>query len=224
MAYENILVETRGRVGLVTLNRPKALNALNAALIADLGHALDAFEANAEVGAIVVTGSERAFAAGADIAGGADNPFLPGRHFAPVRLDALGCGFGYHRRIDVFTVRVVCQCVIQRFFRGVGRQLTGLINGSCERLSCIARVSPPRFGHLIFRSGRLKESTRYLSQCPLFYLCSTTSRRRRFASVSRSPRRTSVCPMMKWRCELTQRRRRSAIALSSLVIITNAMK
>ena len=67
MAYENILVETRGRVGLVTLNRPKALNALNAALIADLGHALDAFEANAEVGAIVVTGSERAFAAGADI-------------------------------------------------------------------------------------------------------------------------------------------------------------
>jgi enoyl-CoA hydratase len=67
MAYENILVETRGRVGLITLNRPKALNALNAALIADLGQALDAFEANDEIGAIVLTGSERAFAAGADI-------------------------------------------------------------------------------------------------------------------------------------------------------------
>ena len=67
MAYENILVETRGRVGLITLNRPKALNALNAALIADLGQALDTFEANDEVGAIVLTGSERAFAAGADI-------------------------------------------------------------------------------------------------------------------------------------------------------------
>jgi enoyl-CoA hydratase len=67
MAYENILVETRGRVGLIILNRPKALNALNAALIADLGRALDAFEANDEVGAIVLTGSDRAFAAGADI-------------------------------------------------------------------------------------------------------------------------------------------------------------
>ena len=67
MAYENILVETRGRVGLITLNRPKALNALNAALIADLGHALDGFEADDGIGAIVLTGSERAFAAGADI-------------------------------------------------------------------------------------------------------------------------------------------------------------
>jgi enoyl-CoA hydratase len=67
MAYENILVETRGRVGLITLNRPKALNALNAALIADLGRALDAFEADDGIGAIVLTGSERAFAAGADI-------------------------------------------------------------------------------------------------------------------------------------------------------------
>ncbi len=67
MAYENIIVETRGHVGLVTLNRPKALNALNAALIAELNQALDRFEADDEIGAIVVTGSERAFAAGADI-------------------------------------------------------------------------------------------------------------------------------------------------------------
>jgi enoyl-CoA hydratase len=67
MAYENITVETRGHVGLITLNRPKALNALCAALIKDLGQALDAFEADDEVGAIVLTGSEKAFAAGADI-------------------------------------------------------------------------------------------------------------------------------------------------------------
>ncbi|MBI1246084.1 MAG: enoyl-CoA hydratase [Alphaproteobacteria bacterium] len=67
MAYENILVETRGKVGIVTLNRPKALNALCAALIAELGKALDAFEADDNVGCIVLTGSERAFAAGADI-------------------------------------------------------------------------------------------------------------------------------------------------------------
>jgi enoyl-CoA hydratase len=65
--YENILVETRGNVGLITLNRPKALNALSAGLIRDLGQALDACEADAAIGAVVVTGSERAFAAGADI-------------------------------------------------------------------------------------------------------------------------------------------------------------
>ena len=67
MSYENILVETRGRVGLVTLNRPKALNALNDALMDELGAALSAFDADEGVGCIVITGSERAFAAGADI-------------------------------------------------------------------------------------------------------------------------------------------------------------
>ncbi len=67
MAYENIIVETKGKVGLVTLNRPKALNALCAALIKELGQALDAFEADDNIGCIVLTGSERAFAAGADI-------------------------------------------------------------------------------------------------------------------------------------------------------------
>ncbi|SDP62571.1 short chain enoyl-CoA hydratase [Ralstonia sp. 25mfcol4.1] len=67
MPYENILVETRGRVGLVTLNRPKALNALNDALMDELGAALTAFDADEAIGCIVITGSERAFAAGADI-------------------------------------------------------------------------------------------------------------------------------------------------------------
>lgn len=67
MNYENILVETRERVGLITLNRPKALNALNDALIDELGSAMLAFDANPEIGAIVITGSEKAFAAGADI-------------------------------------------------------------------------------------------------------------------------------------------------------------
>jgi enoyl-CoA hydratase len=67
MNYENILVETRGRVGLVTLNRPKALNALNDALMDELGEALLAFDADEAIGAMVITGSEKAFAAGADI-------------------------------------------------------------------------------------------------------------------------------------------------------------
>ena len=67
MAYDTILVETRGKVGLVTLNRPQALNALNAALVSELNQALDAFEADSGIGCVVITGSEKAFAAGADI-------------------------------------------------------------------------------------------------------------------------------------------------------------
>jgi len=67
MAYNTIIVETRGRVGLVTLNRPQALNALNEALIAELNDALSGFEADASVGCTVITGSEKAFAAGADV-------------------------------------------------------------------------------------------------------------------------------------------------------------
>ncbi|HUZ71372.1 MAG TPA: enoyl-CoA hydratase [Stellaceae bacterium] len=67
MSYENIIVETRGPVGLITLNRPKALNALCDALMREIGTALDGFEADAAIGAVVITGSDKAFAAGADI-------------------------------------------------------------------------------------------------------------------------------------------------------------
>jgi enoyl-CoA hydratase len=67
MSYEYIVVEKREAVGLITLNRPQALNALCAALIDDLGRALDDMEADGAIGCIVLTGSEKAFAAGADI-------------------------------------------------------------------------------------------------------------------------------------------------------------
>jgi len=67
MAYENILVETHGPVGLIRLNRPKALNALCDALVTELGAALELFESDDTIGAVVLTGSEKAFAAGADI-------------------------------------------------------------------------------------------------------------------------------------------------------------
>jgi enoyl-CoA hydratase len=71
MSFENILIDTRGdgprRTGLITLNRPKQLNALNDALMDELGTALKAFDADETIGCIVVTGSEKAFAAGADI-------------------------------------------------------------------------------------------------------------------------------------------------------------
>ncbi len=67
MAFETVLFEKRGKVGLITLNRPQALNALNAQLISELNQVLDACEADPEIGAMVLTGSEKAFAAGADI-------------------------------------------------------------------------------------------------------------------------------------------------------------
>ncbi|MBB3562124.1 enoyl-CoA hydratase [Rhizobium sp. BK512] len=67
MVYETLLVETRGNVGLITLNRPQALNALNSTVLEELKQAYAAFHADETIGAIVLTGSERAFAAGADI-------------------------------------------------------------------------------------------------------------------------------------------------------------
>lgn len=76
MTYENILVETHDAVGLIRLNRPQALNALNAALIAELGQALTQFDRDAKIGAIVITGSEKAFAAGADIKEMASNTYM----------------------------------------------------------------------------------------------------------------------------------------------------
>jgi enoyl-CoA hydratase len=76
MTYENIIVETKGRVGIIRLNRPQALNALNRALIADLMQAIAAFEADGNIGCMLITGSEKAFAAGADIKEMADKTFI----------------------------------------------------------------------------------------------------------------------------------------------------
>jgi enoyl-CoA hydratase len=67
MTHQHIVVETKGRVGVIRLNRPQALNALNTGLIAEVATAVDAFEADAAIGCMVITGSEKAFAAGADI-------------------------------------------------------------------------------------------------------------------------------------------------------------
>ena len=67
MSFDNILIETRGRVGVITLARPKFLNALNDALMDELGTALQRFDADDDVGCIVLTGGDKVFAAGADI-------------------------------------------------------------------------------------------------------------------------------------------------------------
>ena len=76
MSYDLILVEKKGRVGLITLNRPKQMNALNAQLMQELGRALQGFDADEGVGAIVITGNEKAFAAGADIAAMKDYSYM----------------------------------------------------------------------------------------------------------------------------------------------------
>ena len=76
MAYENILVETKGKVGIIRLNRPQALNALSSALLKELFEQIAAFEADAGISCIVLTGSEKAFAAGADIKEMADQTYM----------------------------------------------------------------------------------------------------------------------------------------------------
>ena len=76
MAYENIVVESKGRVGIIRLNRPNALNALNRALIAELTQAIDAFDKDDNIGCLLITGSDKAFAAGADIKEMADKTFI----------------------------------------------------------------------------------------------------------------------------------------------------
>ncbi|TDR89091.1 enoyl-CoA hydratase [Enterovirga rhinocerotis] len=75
MSYDHILVETRDRVGLITLNRPKALNALNQALLREVEQALSGFDTDEGIGCVVITGSEKAFAAGADIVEMADKTY-----------------------------------------------------------------------------------------------------------------------------------------------------
>ena len=102
--YSTILVSTRGRVGWITLNRPEALNALNSTLVEELAAAAAAFDADEQIGCIVVTGSERAFAAGADIKQMEDrsavemslrNPFVGLEAFSRVRTPVIAAVAGY---------------------------------------------------------------------------------------------------------------------------------
>ena len=85
MTYQTILLETHGRVGLITLNRPEALNALNAQVVTEVNDALDGFERDPGIGCIVITGSEKAFAAGADI------KEMAGLSYPGIYLDDLFC-------------------------------------------------------------------------------------------------------------------------------------
>ncbi len=113
MAYEMILVETRGAVGLITLNRPKALNALCDQLMVELGSALRAFDADEAVGAIVLAGSEKAFAAGADIKEMKDRDFI----------DVVTDDFIGNRWETVLTVRKPVIAAVAGFALGGGCEL-----------------------------------------------------------------------------------------------------
>src|SRR5215468_3075684 len=156
---ETVLVETRGRVGLIRLNRPQALNALNSALIRDLARAVDAFEADANIGCMVVTGSDKAFAAGADIKEMARKPVI-----AAVAGFALGGGCELAMQCDLiiaadnakFGQPEIKLGIIpgiggtQRLTHAVGKAkamdlvLTGRMMdaGEAERAGLVARVVP----------------------------------------------------------------------------------
>ena len=99
--YETILTERRGRVALITLNRPKALNALNRAAMTEIVDAAAAFDADHEIGAIVITGSERAFAAGADITE------MASMGYADVVVDGLFDDWGTFTRLRTPTIAAV---------------------------------------------------------------------------------------------------------------------
>jgi enoyl-CoA hydratase len=104
MSYEFITAEQKGRVGVITLNRPKQLNALSPGLMAELGKALAAFDADAGIGAILLTGSEKAFAAGADITQMKDFSYMHAymtdyitgwEHFRGIRKPVIAAVAGY---------------------------------------------------------------------------------------------------------------------------------
>ncbi len=136
MAYETILTETRGRIGLITFNRPKALNALNSQLIDEMNAALDIFQADAGIAVIVLTGSEKAFAAGADIREMKDKTFEEVRsqnflsnwdHINTIRKPliaavsgyALGGGFEYALACDILIADATAKFALPEVTIGV---------------------------------------------------------------------------------------------------------
>ena len=183
MAFEHILTEKRGRVGIVTLNRPKALNALCAALIAELGQALDGFEADDGVGCIVITGSEKAFAAGADI------KEMASRSYMDVYL-ADFITKGWER---VSTVRKPIMAAVAGFALG----------GGCEvAMMCdfIIAADTARFGQpeitigTIPGSGGTQRLTRFVGKSKAMEMC-LTGRMMDAAEAERSGLVSRVVPL-----------------------------
>ena len=124
MAYETLIVETADGVTLIRLNRPEALNALNSRLLEEIGLALDAAEADPAVGCIVVTGSEKAFAAGADIKEMQPKAFIDlfsedfaaigGDRVATCRKPTIAAVSGYALGGGLLTLSAGATCVLMR--------------------------------------------------------------------------------------------------------------
>ncbi len=153
MAFETVLFEKRGKVGLITLNRPQALNALNAKLISELNQVLDACEADADVGAMVITGSEKAFAAGADIKEMKDKTFgdvvmtdfiAPWERLSRCRKPVIAAVSGYALG-GGFEIAMMCDFIIASGTARFGQPeiMLGIIPGSggTQRLARFAGKS-----------------------------------------------------------------------------------
>ena len=159
---EMILVETHGRVGLIRLNRPEALNALCAQLMDELGTQLTAFDGDDGIGAIVITGSEKAFAAGADI------KEMRGRTYPDVFLhDFIG-----ERWETVLTVRKPVIAAVAGFALGGGCELAMM----CDLIVCAdtARFGQPEINlGVIPGAGGTQRLTRFVGKSKAMDLCLT---------------------------------------------------
>ena len=168
MSFENIIVETKGKVGIITFNRPKALNALNSALITELNLALDAFEVDLNIGAIILTGNEKAFAAGADIREMKDKTFedVTSQNFlhdwvhmnsitkpviAAVSGFALGGGFEYALMCDIIIASETAKFSLPETTLGI---IPGL--GGTQRL--VKAIGKSKAMEMIL-SGRMIDAT-----------------------------------------------------------------
>ena len=168
MSFENIIVETKGKVGIITFNRPKALNALNSALIIELNLALDAFEVDLNIGAIILTGNEKAFAAGADIREMKDKTFedVTSQNFlhdwghmnsitkpviAAVSGFALGGGFEYALMCDIIIASETAKFSLPETTLGI---IPGL--GGTQRL--VKAIGKSKAMEMIL-SGRMIDAT-----------------------------------------------------------------
>ena len=159
MSYENILVRTEGRVGIVQLNRPKALNALNSDIMHELCAALDAFDADSDIGAMVVTGDERAFAAGADIK----------QMASATPVDMLNAPFiGYWDRVRVIAKPIIA--AVSGFALGGGCELAM----ACDIITCSesAKFGQPEINlGIIPGAGGTQRLTRALGKSLAMEVC-----------------------------------------------------
>jgi enoyl-CoA hydratase len=162
MAYETLLVETDGQVGVITLNRPDALNALNRKLCEELVAALGAFEADANVGCVVLTGAGRAFAAGADI-----KEMAPQSYMDVYKADMFGA---FEQAVSTFRKPLIA--AVNGFALGGGCELAML----CDFIlaSEAAKFGQPEINLGVMPGiGGTQRLTRYVGKSKAMEMCLT---------------------------------------------------